>query len=61
MIQICHLLNTKENEFLINDLPKTYQSPTMAPFCKDEVKYKVVDQLIKEVEELNKALKLTIN
>ena len=53
-IQICHLLNTKEKKmsFLINDLPKTYQSPTMAPFCKDEVKYKVVDQLIKEVEEL---------
>ena len=38
--------------FLINDLPKTYQSPTMAPFCKDEEKYKVVDELIKEVEEL---------
>ena len=53
-IQICHLLNTekKKMSFLINDLPKTYQSPTMAPFCKDEEKYKVVDELIKEVEEL---------
>ena len=32
---------------IINELPKTYQSPTMAPFCKDEEKYDVVDELIK--------------
>ena len=30
---------------MINELPKTYQSPTMAPFCKDEEKYKVVDDV----------------
>ena len=53
-IQVCHLLdnqNKKMNE-IINELPKTYQTPTMAPFCKDEEKYKVVEDLVKQVEEL---------
>ncbi len=53
-IQVCHLLdnqNKKMNE-IINELPKTYQTPTMAPFCKDEEKYKVVDDLVKQVEAL---------
>ena len=39
---------------IINELPKTYQSPTMAPFCKDEEKYKVVDEMVKKVEDLKK-------
>ena len=30
---------------IIKELPTTYQSPTMAPFCKDEEKYKVVDDV----------------
>tara|TARA_B100001146_G_scaffold151345_1_gene133100 strand:+ start:244 stop:603 length:360 start_codon:yes stop_codon:yes gene_type:complete len=34
---------------LINSLPKTYQSPTMSPYCKDEEKYKVIDQLISKI------------
>ena len=53
-IQVCHLLvnqNKKMSE-IINDLPKTYQTPTMAPFCKDEEKYKVVDDMIKKIEQL---------
>ena len=37
---------------LINELPKTYQTPTMAPFCNDHEKYMVVDELIKEVEKI---------
>ena len=55
-IQICHLLdnqNKKINE-IIEDLPITYQSPTMAPFCKDEEKYKVVEDLVKKIEEIKK-------
>jgi phosphomannomutase/phosphoglucomutase len=55
-IQVCHLLdneNKKMNE-LIKDLPKTFQSPTMAPFCKDEEKYKVVNDLTKEIENIKK-------
>ncbi len=55
-IQVCHLLNNnnkKMNE-IISELPNTYQSPTMAPFCKDDEKYKVVDDLIKQIENLKK-------
>ena len=37
---------------IINEIPNTYQSPTMAPFCKDEEKYEVVEGLIKQVEEI---------
>ena len=39
---------------IINELPKTFQSPTMAPFCKDEEKYKVVEEMVKKVEDLKK-------
>ncbi|MDC0340061.1 hypothetical protein OAM70_03200 [Pelagibacteraceae bacterium] len=37
---------------IISELPKTYQTPTMAPFCKDEEKYQVVDELVKQVQEI---------
>ncbi len=55
-IQVCHLLNNhnKKMSEIINGLPKTYQSPTMAPFCKDEEKYKVVEEMVKKVEDLKK-------
>ena len=43
--------NKKMNE-IINELPNTFQTPTMAPFCKDEEKYQVVDELVKQVEEI---------
>ena len=36
------------------ELPKTYQSPTMAPFCKDEEKYKVVEDMVNKIQELKK-------
>ena len=53
-IQICHLLDSQNKKIseIINELPKTYQTPTMAPFCKDEEKYKVVEYLVKEIKEL---------
>ena len=53
-IQVCHLIvnqNKKMSE-IIQTLPTTYQTPTMAPYCKDEEKYKVVDEMIKEVKKL---------
>jgi phosphomannomutase/phosphoglucomutase len=53
-IQICHLLvnqNKKMSE-IINELPKTYQTPTMAPYCKDEEKYIVVDNIVKKIQQL---------
>ena len=39
---------------LRDDLPKTWGSPTMSPFCADEKKYGVVDQITKTFEELAK-------
>ena len=53
-IQICHLLNNQNEKMssIIDGLPKTFQSPTMAPFCKDEEKYKIVEDLVKVVEEI---------
>ena len=53
-IQVCHLLdnqNMKMSE-MVNQLPHTYQTPTMAPFCKDEEKYNVVDELVKQIEKI---------
>ena len=37
---------------IFNELPNTYQTPTMAPFCKDEEKYQVVEDLLKKVEKI---------
>tara|TARA_B100000575_G_scaffold277039_1_gene263002 strand:- start:2252 stop:3694 length:1443 start_codon:yes stop_codon:yes gene_type:complete len=55
-IQVCHLLNDQNKKIseLMRELPNTYQTPTMAPFCKDEEKYKVVDDMVKEVQKLQK-------
>ena len=53
-IKVCHLLvdQNKRMSEIINELPKTYQTPTMAPFCKDEEKYKVVDDMVKKIQQL---------
>ena len=53
-IQVCHLLNTQDKKIseIVNELPITFQSPTMAPFCKDEEKYLVVEQIIKIIEKI---------
>ena len=53
-IHVCHLLDNQNKMMseIINELPNTYQTPTMAPFCKDEEKYQVVDDLIKQVEKI---------
>jgi len=53
-IHVCHLLNdqSKKMSEIISELPNTFQTPTMAPFCKDEEKYKVVDDLVKQIEEI---------
>ena len=53
-IQVCQLLDNKDIKMseMINQLPNTYQTPTMAPFCKDEEKYQVVEELVKQVTEI---------
>ena len=61
-IQICHLIDVKNKKIskIIEELPKTFQSPTMAPFCKDEYKYQVVDQIVKKIKEI-KSKKIKID
>ena len=53
-IQVCHLLDNQNKMMseIMNDIPHTYQTPTMAPFCKDEEKYQVVEDLVKQVEQI---------
>jgi len=53
-IQICHLLNNQNKKMneIINELPNTYQTPTMAPFCKDEEKYEVVENLVNKIKKI---------
>ena len=44
---------------IMNEIPNTFQSPTMAPFCKDELKYKVVEDLVKKIEKIkNEKIKI---
>ena len=53
-IQVCYLIDNQNKKIseIINELPKTYQTPTMAPFCRDEEKYKVVDEMVKKIQQL---------
>jgi phosphomannomutase / phosphoglucomutase len=53
-IQVCHLLNNQNEKMseIISKLTKTYQTPTMAPFCKDEEKYQVVEDLVEEIKKI---------
>tara|TARA_B100001250_G_scaffold46357_1_gene36321 strand:+ start:1215 stop:2669 length:1455 start_codon:yes stop_codon:yes gene_type:complete len=55
-IQVCHLLNNNNKKIseMINELPNTFQTPTMAPFCKDDEKYEVVKNLVAQVEKIKK-------
>ena len=56
-IRVCHLLNDQNKKMseIIKELPITYQSPTMAPFCKDDEKYSVVKELVKQVNEVKES------
>ncbi len=53
-IQVCKLLdkNNKKMSQILGELPTTYQSPTMAPYCKDSEKYDVVENLVKEITNI---------
>src|SRR5437899_3704695 len=49
-LAVCDMLDrnpAKSMADLKNALPKTWSSPTMAPHCDDELKYGVVDQVVK--------------
>ncbi len=52
-IAICDMLDRnpgKKLSDLKNALPRTWQSPTMAPHCADEVKYSIVEKVVKHFE-----------
>ena len=53
-IQVCHLLKDQNKKMsqILKDLPITYQTPTMAPYCKDEEKYKVVEEVVQTIQKL---------
>ena len=54
VIKLKKIKNKKDILFseILGELPKTYQTPTMSPFCKDEEKYKVVDEMIDKIKDL---------
>jgi phosphomannomutase/phosphoglucomutase len=52
-LAVCDMLERNPDKSLAdlkNALPKTWQSPTMAPHCPDEVKYDVVAGVVKHFE-----------
>ncbi|MFL5049970.1 MAG: phosphomannomutase/phosphoglucomutase [Xanthobacteraceae bacterium] len=52
-LAVCDMLDRNPDakmSDLKNALPKTWQSPSMAPHCADEVKYRVVDQVVQHFE-----------
>jgi phosphomannomutase / phosphoglucomutase len=52
-LAVCDMLERnpgKSMADLKNALPKTWGSPTMSPHCADEVKYAVVDKVVKHFE-----------
>ena len=55
-IQVCHILNNQNKKMneIIKEIPITFQSPTMAPYCEDKDKYEVVKNLVKKIENLKK-------
>lgn len=55
-IAICDMLDRnpeKKMSDLREALPKTWGSPTMSPYCPDEVKYQVVERMVKLFSDMN--------
>ena len=53
---VCEMLDRnpgKSMADLYRELPKTWGSPTMAPYCADEIKYSVVDRIIARFKDLD--------
>ena len=52
-LAVCDMLDRNSGKSMAdlkNALPKTWQSPTMSPHCADEIKYAVVDEVIKHFQ-----------
>ena len=52
-LAVCDMLDRNPHKSMAqlrNELPKTWQSPTMAPHCDDEAKYRIVDEVVEHFE-----------
>ncbi|MGI9426569.1 MAG: phosphomannomutase/phosphoglucomutase [Hyphomicrobiaceae bacterium] len=57
-LAICDMLDRNPGRTMADlqrDLPKTWQSPTMSPHCADEIKYDVVDRIVKHYTDLHES------
>jgi phosphomannomutase/phosphoglucomutase len=55
-LAVCDLLDHNRGKTLadlVDELPKTWQSPTMSPHCDDEKKYAVVERLVRHYETVH--------
>jgi phosphomannomutase/phosphoglucomutase len=55
-LAVCDMLDRnpgKSMADLKNALPKTWSSPTMSPHCDDEIKYRVVEDVVKHFKAAN--------
>ncbi len=53
-VTVCRMMDRNEGKSLSdlkNALPKTWGSPTMAPYCPDDKKYGLVEAVIKQFED----------
>jgi phosphomannomutase/phosphoglucomutase len=54
-IAVCDMMDRNPDKSmaeLYRELPKTWGSPTMSPYCPDEVKYDVVTRVVKRFEDM---------
>lgn len=54
-LAVCDMLDRnpgKSMSDLLAEMPQTWQSPTMSPHCADEVKYDVVDGVVKHFSQI---------
>ncbi len=52
-VEICKLLDENPDKSMADlrrDLPVTYSSPTMSPYCADDEKYEVLDRIVKKIQ-----------
>jgi len=52
-VEICKLLDENPDKSIADlrrDLPVTYSSPTMSPYCADDEKYEVLDRIVEKIQ-----------
>src|ERR1700761_1026913 len=52
VLEMLDRAGTKKISALVEDLPKTWGTPTMSPFCPDDKKYAVVADVVKHFEAI---------